>query len=147
MTSRNQAGFTLVEVTLAMAAAVVALTALLGLLVVGHDASRSATDATLVATIAQDMFQDIRSQSFAAVNVTGTSRNLQTFNGLDGTLYFDGDGYDATAANARYRCKIFFQPDSALDQLSRVRLEIVWPSLAAAPANTNYFYFRVAAMN
>lgn len=144
---RHTAGFTLVEVTLALAAAVIALVALLGVLVAGNDAGRQATDTVIAASLAQDIFQDIRSQPFTNVNITGTARDLRTFAGNDGTLNFDGAGFDTTPSTARFRCVLDYQPDAANPSVTRARISVVWPALVPAPPNTNIFFTRIAQLD
>jgi uncharacterized protein (TIGR02598 family) len=140
-------GFTLVEVTLALAAAVIALVALLGVLVVANDAARWAADVTIAASLAQDIFQDVRSQPFTNVVITGSARNLRTFSGVDGELYYDGDGFDAPPARARFKCRISYEPDPARSALTRAQVLVIWPALVVAPPNTNLFVTRIAQVD
>jgi uncharacterized protein (TIGR02598 family) len=145
--THSPAAFTLVEVTLALASAVIALVALLGLLVAGHDAGRHAADTVITASLAQDLFQDIRSQPYTNVNVTGTARDLRTFAGHDGTLHYDGAGFDTLPATARFRCQLDFQPAAGNPALTQARVTIVWPALVAYPPHTNVFFTSIAQLD
>jgi uncharacterized protein (TIGR02598 family) len=135
-----------VEVALAVGVTIVAITGLLAIMVVGMGVARDATDDTLVATIAQDIFNDIRSQPFNSVTMAGPSRNLETFTGLDGTLYFDGQGYGVPPANAYFRCELRYSSVAPTGHLAGAHLTIYWPapSTVSAPLFTNSFYTRVA---
>jgi hypothetical protein len=136
--------FTLVEVTLALAAAIIGIVALMGLIVVSHRAARTAADDTIVATIVQDIFTDLRRQPFTG----GPGYNLAGA-GTD-TLYFDANGFDASsgpAGNQYYRLHLEYGPDYATGSLAIVRAVVVWPSASTAPANTNVFVTKVARMD
>ena len=64
----RKGAFTLIEVVLAVAIASIGIIAILGLLPNAIQSSRDATDNTLSATIAQDVFANIRSQPLNTVN-------------------------------------------------------------------------------
>ena len=68
---RNTAAFALVEVVLALAIAAFALTSIIALLSVAAGSSRASSDDTLVATMAMNVVDDLRRQSF----VDNTARN------------------------------------------------------------------------
>ena len=68
---RNTAAFALVEVVLALAIAAFALTSIIALLSVATGSSRASSDDTMVATMALNVVDDLRRQSF----VDSTARN------------------------------------------------------------------------
>src|SRR5258707_8255808 len=65
----NGNGFTLVEVMLALAIVSIGLIAILGLLPTGLRSARDAADNTISATVIQDVFNTIRTQPFASVDL------------------------------------------------------------------------------
>ena len=137
----NMSGFTLIEVVLAVAIASIGIIAILGLLPNAIQSSRDAADNTLSATIAQDIFSDMRTQPFNSVDIGKGSHNLNLFSGSD-TLNFDGNGFRMPPPTY-YEVTIKYQPQPPL-KISQVQATVVWPAFAANPANTNTFTTVVA---
>jgi hypothetical protein len=139
---------------LALAAATIALVALLSVVGSALKTVRSASDETLTTTMAQDLFSDIRRQSFDDVVVCSgvdlgsclPSRNLATFSGAAGNLYYDAQGNGVVdPAKAYFRCQVHFEQLPPTGALSSVRLMFLWPAPSSVtnPVNTNIFLTRV----
>jgi len=128
--------FSLIEVVLALAVAAIGLTAILGLLPQGLQASRDAADNTISATIVHDVFSTIRTMPFTNITnldslgflpqpvaqLKGSSyTNLQSFPNNPPLLivsnYFDQAGFYTTPdlnkfyTNAYYKLILTFQPE------------------------------------
>jgi prepilin-type N-terminal cleavage/methylation domain-containing protein len=142
-------GFSLVEVTLALAIIAVALVAIIGLLPQGVQSSRSAADNTLAATILQDTLSQCRSQPFNNIqicnqwnpggNCINTVKIDLTVDNLGlGTipdvLDYDQDGY-ITNGTSYYRLTIRHSRDPSLQSLARVSAVVSWPALSSSPLN------------
>jgi uncharacterized protein (TIGR02598 family) len=131
-------GFSLMEVTLAVAVVAIGLIAILGLIPQGVQSSRDAADNTLAATIVQDTFNDLRTRALggswppAAVNIyydaVGTNSFLATSTSLD--RYFHVVATPVLSAST---------PD-----LYVVTATISWPATSASPLNTNVFVTQIA---
>jgi uncharacterized protein (TIGR02598 family) len=146
-------GFSLVEVTLAMAVMAIGLIAILGLIPQGVTSSRGAADNTLVATIVHDIFNATRAQPFAGVNLNSAAYpfgfplgpyNLQ-FPKLD-TAYFDQSGLSPlTPADDYFKVVLSFAPQTP-QALSVVTASVFWPAKQgmASFLNTNTFVTLVA---
>lgn len=148
----NESGFTLIEVMLALAVAAIGMVAVLGLLPQGMQSARSAADNTISATIANNIFGRIRSQSFKKVDFVDLEGNNTTYDlSASGnvTLYFDHRGVPTNtlggANNYYFRANVEFQHASS-GSLTTVIATLVWPALAThPPPNTNIFITSVAA--
>jgi prepilin-type N-terminal cleavage/methylation domain-containing protein len=147
---RTQAGFSLVEIMLALAIMAVGLIAIIGLIPQGVKSSRDAADNTLAATIAHDILNSIRSQPFGSVNLGDGSgpHPLSTFTGPL-ILNFDSSG-NPTPANAidYYKVTFTFKPLSGLPPpnglpLSLVTAIVQWPGRSSSP-NTSIFATQIA---
>ena len=91
-TRRKRAGFTLVETALALGIVAFALVPLIGLLPIGMQASRHASDLTIASQIAQRLSGMVAQDNFSDFSalVNGTSN-------LEGNLYyFDSEGQPIT---------------------------------------------------
>tara|TARA_R110000850_G_scaffold17996_22_gene54651 strand:- start:2977 stop:3558 length:582 start_codon:yes stop_codon:yes gene_type:complete len=80
-------GFSLVEVTIAMAIAAVAVVSILGLLPQGLDTMRAAGDEAIQARIHQQILNEIQMTPF---NAKETNSAVEAFNKLE--IYYDGQG-------------------------------------------------------
>lgn len=150
----TQAGFSLVEIMVALVVIAVGLIAIVGLIPQGVQSSRSAGDNTLVATIVHDIFNTMRSQPFKTVNLSAFGvaftgpYNLQ--NSYNFPIYFDSSGSSQpAAADNYYRVTLSFQPHPALPlSLSLVTAKVEWPVKSAAvpatPLNTQVFFTEIA---
>ena len=132
---QRPAGFTLVEVSFSVAIAAIALLALLGLAMVGLRAGRNAASDTAVGTIAQDVFSDLRCQTFAGLDGYNNSDRYYDVTGLpQGSTGYQGD---------YFRCRILITSwpsaaDNYSNYLKRVMLRFTWPQVATPP-NTNQY--------
>ncbi|HUI08250.1 MAG TPA: prepilin-type N-terminal cleavage/methylation domain-containing protein [Verrucomicrobiae bacterium] len=156
-TLKASSGFSLVEVTIALAVMAIGLVAILGLLPRGVQSSRNAADNTLAATIAHDVFNAIRTQPFTAVSLNaygfGTSPyNLQNaYPGLGSSVaaYFDQSGLTPeTAEDDYFRVDLSFQPHTlpTVLPLSTVTATVFWPAKSGMTTflNTNVFVTEIA---
>src|SRR2546423_8234948 len=94
-------GFSLVEVTVALAVAAFSLIVVFGLFPIGAQTHRAAIGQTTAAAILSSVIGDMRSTPSA--NTTSTIFGIAF--GTSTTLYFDGTGRSSTVidANSRYR--------------------------------------------
>jgi uncharacterized protein (TIGR02598 family) len=147
----------MVEVVLALAILSVGVLGVLGLLPNALDSSRSAADNTLAATIIHDTFNTIRSQPFAAVDLTsmGPTTPPGTFSlGIlhpSVILYFDQSGQTpVTSPQDRYfKVNLVFKPDATVPvplPVSLITATVTWPDkgTAVVPPSTNVFFTEVA---
>ncbi len=142
----SAAGFTLVEVTIALAVVLIGLLAVLGMVANGLRSSRSATENCVPAMIAQDILNQIKATytSYAAGQPLTTKPNPET-------LHYDIEGAP-TNVPAYYQTVISYTtvpglPASANPNITRVIIEVYWPT-AAAPnfPNTNVFISQVTKL-
>jgi uncharacterized protein (TIGR02598 family) len=142
-------GFSLVEVTLALAVIAIGLIAIIGLLPHGLQASRDAADNTIAATIAQDIFSEIRIDPFNAVNICPppcVTHNLRdSTSEPDDVINYDKSGFyvPAGSPNSYFNVRVSYQLQPT-PRLWQVRATVVWPAQSAAPINTNIFVTQVA---
>lgn len=124
----SAAGFTLVEVSLAIGVAAIAILALLGMTSMGVQIGRLAVDDTITATIAQDIFAGLRGQEFSAL--------------ASGTATFDRNG-DPNTTNPHYKCLIEVTKNG--NYSATVRLTFVWPNVNnfTQSPSTNSFFTRI----
>lgn len=150
-------GFSLVEVTLAMAVMAIGLIAILGLIPQGVTSSRDAADNTTAATMVQDLFSTIRASPFITVDLSGfgtlpagSTYNLQILN-PPVTTYFDQAGFNpTTTADYYFRVVLSFRPHPTLPSLSVITATVSWPAklnMATTPLNTTKFMTQVAQYN
>lgn len=134
--SHFSAGFSLVEVTLALGVAAFCLIALFGLLPLGIQTNQSSTSQTAAASALSSVFADLR----ATPKTSLTSPQYDITFGTAKFLYFDGEGRAVTPtdpnATPRYRVTITF-PTSPVGAFAPtfVSLRVIWPALVD-PATT-----------
>jgi uncharacterized protein (TIGR02598 family) len=122
------AGFSLVEVTLALGVAAFCLIALFGLLPLGIQTNQSSISQTAAASILSSVVADLR----ATPKTSPTSSQYSiTFEGAT-VLYFDAEGRDVTptdpAANPRYRLTIKFPANpGGTFAPTFANLKVSWP--------------------
>jgi uncharacterized protein (TIGR02598 family) len=105
---QGQAGFTLVEVVLAIGIIAFAFIPLLGLLPLGLDVSRQAIDTTVQAQIAQQLTTQAQQTDFSLLS-TFASNSINT------PYYFDDQGNKATSSDRRiYEAVISATSNTAL---------------------------------
>jgi uncharacterized protein (TIGR02598 family) len=119
-------GFTLVEIVLALAIIATAFIAILGLLPAGLDASRQATDATIVATILDDLHSRVQHEPL--------KEGLLSFSPAfydDRGTFLSAKALAEPAARPFYRAELRVgrwakQPQDT-SQLRPLRIELSWP--------------------
>lgn len=136
----------MIEVVLAVAIASIGIIAILGLLPNAIQSSRDATDNTLSATIAQDVFANIRSQPLNTVNFGNGPHDFTIPISTNSPVILNFD-YTGALTNAidYYQALISCQPQNNLS-LSFVQVAIVWPARSAAPTATNIFISAVTQL-
>ncbi len=143
---RHRSGFTLVEVTLAIAVAMIGIVAVLGLLPQGMQSARSAVDNTITATIAENIFSQLRVGSFANnvickdANCTGTlAFHLNVSEA--GSLNYDQSGLptNTNGGLSYYLVNLTATNTPGNANLTLVQATIVWPAYTKSPPNTNIF--------
>lgn len=137
----RSAGFSLVEVTLALGLAAFCLIGLFGLLPLGVQTNQSSISQTAAASVLSSVVADLR----ATPKTRLTSLQYEITFGTAKILYFDGEGRaivptDANA-NPRYRLTITFPPSpSGPSAPTFVSLKVSWPALVdpatATPAGS-----------
>jgi uncharacterized protein (TIGR02598 family) len=122
----TSAGFSLVEVTLALGVAAFCLIAVFGLMPVGVQTNRNATSQTAATNIIASVIADMRATT------SSTSPQYGITFGTAKTLYFDGAGQFAIllGANSRYRVSITFPTSPA--GLSYADVKATWPAAASS---------------
>src|SRR5437868_6771867 len=100
--SSQRAGFTLVEVTLALGIVAFAFMALLALLPAGNVAFRRAIDLSVCGQIAQRVISDCQNADFDVLTQAKTSREFIPGHTLTLDMrYFDDQGREIRPANAK----------------------------------------------
>lgn len=138
MSRRNHffAGFSLVEVTLALGIAAFCLLALFGLLPLGLQANQNSISQAAAASVLSSVIADLR----ATPRTSLTSSQYEITFGVAKSLYFDGEGRSVAPtdpnATPRYRVTISF-PASPAGTFAPtfVNLKLTWPALVD-PATT-----------
>lgn len=149
---KGQKGFSLVEVMIALAVIAVGLIAIVGLIPQGIQSSRSAADNTLVATIVHDVFDAVRSQPFANVDLSNRfalgfvplTYDLTLPSSQSGTAYFDASGFSTTATSADRYYVITLNFQSVNTGLSLITATVSWPAKSATPINSSAFVTQIA---
>jgi len=142
---RHIAGFSLVEVTLALAVTTFCLVVIFGLLPVGINSNQNSIQQTAAANLARTIISDLRATQNSSPAAT-TSTVFQIPIPLPGagnktrTLFFREDGSTGTTTvdsnadplqNPRYRATIYFNPPTLRQRTATmVRILITWPALA-----------------
>ena len=148
---RSGAGFSLVEVTLALGVAAFCLLALFGLMPVGVQTNRSATSQTAATNIMAAVVSDLR----ATPTTSSTSSQFCIRFGTATTLYFDSEGrcsmdlaglsspcgFDlGSGIQPRYQLNVTWNTSnltgSCSPALPCADLKVTWPAAATA-ANAN----------
>ncbi|MEY2490893.1 MAG: hypothetical protein QOC70_2835 [Verrucomicrobiota bacterium] len=133
----SSAGFSLVEVTLALGVAAFCLIALFGLLPLGVQANQNAISQTAAASVLSSVVADLR----AAPKTSLTSSLYGVTFGTTKLLYFDGEGRSVSSTdpsvNPRYRVTITF-PASPISAFAPTfaTLKVTWPALVDPATNT-----------
>jgi Tfp pilus assembly protein PilV len=135
-TTRSRRGFSLVEVVIALGVTGFAITAVIGLMSVALNSSRSAQDETLIATMSSSLAGELR---------TGAFTNAKARLAAAPVVYFTGEGRltaplgeshtEATALQkgALYRCDLSLVPEPSTRTgtnaglLHRMVMTFSWP--------------------
>jgi type IV pilus modification protein PilV len=128
--------FTLIEVLLAISCFAIGILAVLGLLHRALLSSRTANEEAVVATVAEDLFDSIRSQPFTAVDIGNGPRTLASAY-TESVLFYDNDGHLTNAAGRQFAVTVKYTPLNP--SLCAVHAICAWPARAAAPPHTNIF--------
>lgn len=145
------AGFSLIEITLALAIAAVGMIAILGLLPQGIQASRDAADSTMAATIVQDMFSQARALPFTQAGNFFTQKvNLSTQT-TGQEEYFDQDGFltlGLVKGKSYYKIRIDYDPQGSLPATTtKITARVIWrinPQTGVGGQNTNTFVTQIS---
>jgi uncharacterized protein (TIGR02598 family) len=129
----NNAGFSLIEVTLALGVAAFCLIAVFGLIPVGVQTNRNATSQTAATNIIAAVVADLRATPIA----NSTSSQFGITFGTTATLYFDSAGQFLTSlgANSRYQLNVTWN-GSPPTGMQYADLKVTWPA-AATQANAS----------
>lgn len=144
----SDAGFSLVEVVLALAVTAFCLLTLLGLLSLGTLRNASSIDQTTATSLAAAIVSDLRAAPTGAttsvrygipIPTEGSATILHTLF-LDDTGALSGS-VDANASSSNtpaphYRATLIFTPPATGKTAIPVRILITWPALADATATT-----------
>jgi type II secretory pathway pseudopilin PulG len=145
--SRSIAGFSLVEVTLALGIAAFCLIAVFGLVPVGVQTNRNATSQTTATNILSSVVSDIRASPKASSSSLTAKYKIRRSKGNNTTVCFDGQGQPdgagqignvpCRAGNWRYRLYVKIYPTATLTNpnlipycANYVVLKLVWPAAA-----------------
>lgn len=139
MKTPKHAGFSLVEITLALGIMAFAFVSIFGLLPIGMKTFRRAMDSSVGAQIAQRVIGDLQQTDFTELVKYDPSLPSTGTNGLKATRYFDDQGTELLAASVA----------SAIYHVtSRVTPAIAVPQTGAAPApNANLALVTVQVAN
>ncbi len=133
--TRARAGFSLVEVMVALVVIAVGLIAIVGLIPQGIQSSRSAADNTLVATIVHDIFNQMRATwPPVSTNIFYDAAGVNSFPALSSSP----DRHFHIVATAQLSASV---PQL---QLYAVTAVVTWPAKAQNPVNTNVFFTEIA---
>jgi uncharacterized protein (TIGR02598 family) len=143
------AGFSLVEVTLALGIAAFCLLAVFGLMPIGVQTNRNATSQTAATNIMAAVIADLRATPTFSTTSTQFGINIPTdpttgvdsscqrcascWNSQTQTLYLDTAGQVTTFANGRYRVTFTHVKNSAATPTAGaifVDLNVTWPAPA-----------------
>ena len=129
MRPRERAGFSLVEVTLALGVMAICLIAVFGLLPAGLNSNQAAIQQTAASAVLTMISEDLHS-------TPKTANSSLRFNIPipDGTiLYFTENGTPDSQANSRYRVVLTFTP-STNRLATNGRILITWPAQQDDPS-------------
>lgn len=137
MIERSTAGFSLVEVTLALGVAAFCLLAVFGLLPIGLKTQQTAIEETAATRTLSAVVSDLRSAAQTATtsslfNIAIPPNNVAS----SSTLYFDTEGHMSSAidGNSRYRLTITFAPNATAGRgATFAHLLVTWPAAATVP--------------
>lgn len=132
----DRQGFSLIEVTIALSVASVALIAILGLLQVGLTSQKATTEQTAATSIATVIYSDLTAA--AGTNTSPQIKiDLSSAPPSPQTIYFSEAGKptgaigSAAVAGSRYRASVDVHPPAAGTKApTGVRILVTWPAAA-----------------
>src|SRR6266850_1533954 len=135
----RQTGFSLVEVTLALAVMAIGLIAIIGMIPQGVQSSRDAADNTLVATIVHDTFNQMRLRALTGTGWPPSAQNV----------YYDAAGTNivTTIPDEYFHVVVTSQLSPSTPNLYVVAARVTWPdksSMTVPPTSTNVFATQIA---
>ena len=134
----TEAGFSLIEIMLALAVIAIGLIAVVGLIPQGVQASRDAADNTLAATIAHDTFNYLRQQALQSPWPPTLTANT----------WYDAAATNGTTASASANTyfQVHLAASASTPNMLTVVATVTWPvkSASAVPPNTNIFVTSIA---
>ena len=144
--SRSPAGFSLVEVALAIGVVSFAFVAIFGMLPAGLSISRQAMEASVASQIAQRVINDAQQSDFPELLKDATGKTITGINqtGRKAERYFDDQGGELTVANksqAIYHVNTRITPATAMPKTGtstggdNVHLAVVTVQVANNPGN------------
>jgi uncharacterized protein (TIGR02598 family) len=143
---KGTAGFTLVEVTIALAVVMIGLMAVLGMVANGLRSSRSAVDNCVPAMIANDVFSQVKAEFHSYVE----GRDLSSIRTPE-VSYHNIEGISTNEAFSYYKGRIVYRNVPGLhggsavnDNVVQVLLEVTWPF--PTYQSTNIFITNVARL-
>ena len=149
----SRAGFSLVEVTLALGVVVLCLVSVFGLLAVGINSASISIDQTSATNILTSIAADLEAtKNPAPKNTTAqvspifnltipaglTSTGAPAMGTSPATSYIGEDGQPAAVGSARYQLNVWTAASTKTQQETLVRLLISWPPRAAYTAAQGY---------
>src|SRR5215210_8785461 len=144
--SKHRAGFSLVEVTLALGVAAFCLIAIFVLLPVGLASNQAAVEQTTAGNIATNIAADLAAAPLTSGSSTRLGFNIKAASGTVQTLFCSEDGNptgkvgdaasNTTKPSSRYRACIGFYPGTQ-KKATMVRILVTWPA-AANPSATGW---------
>jgi uncharacterized protein (TIGR02598 family) len=126
------AGFSLVEVTLALGVMAICLIAVFGLLPVGLNSNQAAIQQTATSAVLTMISEDLHSTPKTASS--SLRFNIPIPDGA--TLYFNESGTPDSQANSRYRAAVTFTPSTNRLATSG-RILISWPAQQDDPSKAS----------
>lgn len=134
---RGQAGFSLIEVTIALSVAAIVLLAILGLLQTGLTSQRATIEQTAATSLTTMIYSDILAG--AGTNVSPRFKIDLASSTSPQTIYFNEAGKatgtigTASTADSRYRVSLAVNPPaSGAKGATGVRILVTWPAAADA---------------
>ncbi len=141
----SRAGFSLIEVTIAMGITVFALITILALIPTGLGANRASTQLTAATNVLTGIFADLRqTPTAAAIASSSSALNAKSpIYGIDvtqasSTVYLDASGaLQNSATNARYKVTVALTPPTTGQRTATSgTITITWPATSASGAGS-----------
>jgi uncharacterized protein (TIGR02598 family) len=126
----SKAGFTLVEVVLALGIISFAIIGIIGMMPVAMRSALDSSQETDATLIAQRIFSEIKAGETAIRFVEGMPSNLNLSNsGTSEVIHFRDDG-SVTNGVGDYAVRILVDTNTGMTNLSRVQVDIAAPAIA-----------------